>query len=145
MLFAISVFAGFLAVGFFLWNCQKKIYAAFRGDPSKKTNLPAEIVGRIADVERRLDSLESRMDLAEVIGHISIQKVGFMRFNPFHDTGGNNSFILALLDRGNSGIILSSLYLRDGMRLYAKAITNGKSKQPLSDEEKKVLEETMQK
>ena len=74
---------------------------------------------------------------------MSVQKVGFLRFNPFQDTGGDNSFALALLDRENNGVILSSFYTREGVRIYAKQIENGASRQALSDEEKKVLEEAL--
>lgn len=69
-----------------------------------------------------------------------LQKVGFIRFNPFTDTGGNQSFCLALLDRHDSGIVISSLHSRDQTRLYAKQITNGKSEhQELSREEKEAI------
>ena len=83
--------------------------------------------------------------MLEKISHVSIQKVGFLRFNPFQDTGGDQSFILTLLDRDNNGVLISSLYARGGVRIYAKNIERGKAKHPLSKEEKEVLEETIRK
>lgn len=69
-----------------------------------------------------------------------IQRIGLTRFNPFKDTGGDQSFILSLTDGSQSGVIISGLYSRSGTRWYAKKIKNGKGlEHELSDEEKKVL------
>ncbi len=55
-----------------------------------------------------------------------IQKIGLVRFNPFSDTGGDQSFILALVDDRDSGVVISGLHTRNGTRWYAKKIENGK-------------------
>ncbi|HRN96229.1 MAG TPA: DUF4446 family protein [Candidatus Levybacteria bacterium] len=70
-----------------------------------------------------------------------IQKVGLLRFNPFKDTGGDQSFILALVDAHNTGVIVSSYHTRSGTRWYAKGVKNGKSTEhTLSAEEEKALQ-----
>lgn len=70
-----------------------------------------------------------------------LQKIGFVRFNPFVDTGGNQSFCLAILDRLDNGIVISSLHSRDQTRLYAKALKQGKSgSQQLSKEENQAIQ-----
>ena len=70
----------------------------------------------------------------------SLHKVGVIRFNPFKDVGGNQSFSIALLDGKNSGLVISSLYTRAGARIYAKPITKGGSKKhPLTEEEKQAI------
>ncbi len=101
------------------------------------------LMRRIARLEAKSEELDPRIAILENVATMSIQKIGFVRFNPFQDTGGDNSFMLVLLDRTNTGVILSSLYMRDGIRLYAKSIEAGTPKQVLSIEEKKVLENTM--
>ena len=68
-----------------------------------------------------------------------------MRFNPFEDTGGDQSFALALLDRENNGIIISSLYGREGTRVYAKAVDHGTPKHAISEEEREALERASRK
>lgn len=69
-----------------------------------------------------------------------LQRIGFVRFNPFADTGGNQSFCLAILDRHDNGIMISSLHSRDQTRLYAKEIRGGKAQgQELSKEELEAL------
>jgi hypothetical protein len=116
-------------------------YFGSKGLPEGK--MLAELLTRLKKSEERLDGIEPRIAELEKIAKISVQKVGFIRFNPFHDTGGDQSFSLALLDRENNGIIISSLYTREGTRVYAKEISGGRAKHALSDEEKKVLEEAM--
>lgn len=54
-----------------------------------------------------------------------IQRVGIVRFNPFSDTGGSQSFTIALLDDRQSGIVMTSLYARSGNRWYVKEIREG--------------------
>lgn len=101
------------------------------------------LIRRVARLEAKSEELDPRITLLEDVATMSIQKIGFVRFNPFQDTGGDNSFMLVLLDRANTGVLLSSLYMRDGIRLYAKSIEAGTPKQVLSVEEKKILDDTM--
>lgn len=71
-------------------------------------------------------------------------KINLTRFNPFDDLGGDQSFILCLLDNTNSGAIITSLHTRDITRVYAKAIKNGQSDNlALSKEETKALIKTI--
>ena len=53
------------------------------------------------------------------------QRIGLVRFNPFEDTGGNQSFALALLDQAGDGFVVSSLHARAGTRVYGKAVAKG--------------------
>jgi hypothetical protein len=66
-----------------------------------------------------------------------------VRFNPFPDTGGEQSFVISLLDGGGNGILLTSLHGRGVSRLYAKEIKAGKSDQKLSREEAQTLAGTI--
>lgn len=69
-----------------------------------------------------------------------IHKVSAIRFNPFKDVGGNQSFSIALLNGKNTGITITALYTKEGTRVYAKAITEGESINfPLTDEEKMAI------
>lgn len=70
----------------------------------------------------------------------SIHKVGVIRFNPFKDIGGDQSFAIALLDGKNSGLVISSLHTREGTRVYTKPVLKGESKKyPLTEEEKQAI------
>lgn len=103
-------------------------------------------------LEKILDHLEEhRVDITKikkVLEYINkeeelhIQKVGLVRFNPFPDTGGNQSFVLSLLDKNNNGVVISSLHARTTTRWYAKTVTAGKGKDVnLSKEEEKAINE----
>ncbi|NLC68621.1 MAG: DUF4446 family protein [Clostridiaceae bacterium] len=69
-----------------------------------------------------------------------IQKVSLVRFNAFDETGSDLSYSLALLDSNNNGVVLTSLFLRDGSTTYGKPIVGGKSRYPLSAEEIKAID-----
>lgn len=69
-----------------------------------------------------------------------IQRVGLVRFNPFAETGGDQSFCLAILDGQGSGLVISSLHSRDTTRVYAKPVKKGKAAgYELSAEEKQAV------
>ncbi|QQS61732.1 MAG: DUF4446 family protein [Candidatus Moraniibacteriota bacterium] len=54
-------------------------------------------------------------------------KMGLIRFNPFKDIGGNQSFALSFLDKEKTGMVISSLYTREGTRIYAKPVYKGEA------------------
>ena len=94
---------------------------------------------KVYAVARELDELSASAAVLEARGRRSIQRLGLVRFNPFEDTGGNQSFAIALLDAFGSGFILSSLHSRTGTRVYAKAVSEGRSDGALSAEETEAL------
>jgi len=92
-------------------------------------------LARVLAVARRQDELDSRAVVLETQAGRSVQGVGFVRFNTFEDTGGNQSFALALLDPAGDGVVLNSLHARNQTRLYAKSVRAGVAEGALSDEE----------
>lgn len=95
---------------------------------------------RVQEVSREVDALTARAAVLEADSRRAFSRVGLVRFNPFEDTGGNQSFALALLDSREDGVVISSLHSRAATRLYAKAIAGGKPEGALSDEESKAVE-----
>lgn len=72
------------------------------------------------------------------------QRLGFRRYNPFTDTGGDQSFSAAFLDDNGDGIMISSLHSRENTRLYAKKVEKGKVlAQALSKEEQEVIKDAL--
>lgn len=72
------------------------------------------------------------------------QKLGVVRYNPFADTGGDQSFSLALLNGLDDGVLVTSLYSRTGVRWYIKTIKRGKGiEHGLSKEETEALKIAM--
>ena len=96
---------------------------------------------RVQEVSREVDALTARAAVLEADSRRAFTRIGLVRFNPFEDTGGNQSFALALLDSREDGIVISSLHSRAATRFYAKAMSGGKPEGALSDEEAKAVEQ----
>ena len=96
-----------------------------------KLDLSQEQVKQVAEEVTKLENLNKR----------NFQKHALARFNPFEDTGGDQSFAIAVLDGENNGIVISSLHSRQGTRVYAKEVVKGDySTHQFSKEEKEVVE-----
>lgn len=90
--------------------------------------------------EQEIHAVKKELGELSTKSHFHFQKVGLVRFNPFERMGGEQSFILSFLDAKNNGIILNFLYTKEGVRVYSKRITEGKSDDyELSKEEKEAL------
>ncbi len=87
-------------------------------------------------INKHLVIIDGRLD-------VSVRNIQTIRFNPFLDAGSNQSFAISLLNDKGDGLILSSLYARDRMSIFAKPIINGKSEFELSVEEKEVLKKSI--
>jgi len=96
-------------------------------------------VARVEEVRGRLGEIDAVQAQLEHRTTISIQHVGLVRFNPFEDTGSDQSFALALLDDRRDGVVISSLHGRSNTRLFAKPVEGGASSHALSDEEAQAI------
>ncbi|MBI2404959.1 DUF4446 family protein [Candidatus Gottesmanbacteria bacterium] len=98
------------------------------------------MIGREEDLKKRQKELEEAIDRIDKEGMVHFQRLGIVRFNPFSDTGGSQSFSMAILDREDNGIVITSLYARTGNRWYIKEIQGGKGKElVLSKEEEAAI------
>jgi hypothetical protein len=87
------------------------------------------------DLGKQLKEAFLRIENLEKISEKTIQKVGLVRFDPFNEMGGKQSFAVAVLDDKNNGFIISSLFVKEGNRVFAKSVKEGKSDYTLSNEE----------
>ena len=119
----------------------KKIFAG-----TKARNLEEMIVM----VGKKINQLEETQ--TEINKHLiqiddrlnkSIRNIETIRFNPFIDAGSNQSFAIAFMNDEGNGVVMSSLYARDRMSIFAKPIVGGKSAFELSTEEKEVLDKAI--
>ena len=99
--------------------------------------------GRLDTVAERVEALNRLHHELEALLQHSIQKVGVIRFNTFADTGGDQSFAVALLDAQGNGVVLSSLHGRADTRIFAKQVQAGRSKHALSDEEQDAIRKAL--
>jgi len=120
----------------------KKFFAG-----TKAINLEETIflIGRkINQIEKVEGEINNHLITIDKRLNKSIRNVETIRFNPFIDGGGNQSFAMSLVNDEGNGVVLSSLYARDRMSIFAKPIIKWKSTFELSSEEKEVLEKTKQ-
>ncbi len=101
-------------------------------------------LARVHQAVHDLDELEARTAILERNLRRSFSRVGLVRFNPFEDTGGNQSFALALLDDHGDGVVVSSLHARNLTRVYAKGVRGGTPDANVSDEEAAALRSAME-
>jgi len=87
----------------------------------------------------RMDEIEAMHAVIDRRTQRSLQHVGLVRFNPFDDTGSDQSFAIALLDDQRDGIVVSSLHGRANTRLFAKPVAAGASAHNLSEEETQAI------
>jgi hypothetical protein len=131
-----------------LWRRTRRTDSRLRGITRGAEGSSLEAVldahlDKVFAVARELDGLGDRMTALEGAQRKAFQRVGLVRYNPFEETGGNQSFALALLDAAGDGWVLSSLHARAGTRVYAKAIKTGRADVGLSAEETAAITRAM--
>ena len=112
----------------------------------RKEKEPQDLAGvlkQLRILKKEFKKIEEELSEIKDQSKMSIQKVGIVRYNPFSDTGSDQSFSLALLDGLNNGIVVTSLYSRDGNRVYGKSLQEGKSEYSLSKEEEKAIKQAL--
>lgn len=97
----------------------------------------------ITDLENQVRNNYTSIEHLSDVFNNSIQHVGIVRFNPFKETGGNQSFALAFLDHHKNGMVISSLYARERMNVFAKAVSNGTSEHKLTEEEEQAIADAL--
>jgi hypothetical protein len=83
--------------------------------------------------------LETRTRTIERTLHHTMQWMGMIRFNPFRNTGGAQSFALAIADGNGDGVVISSLHARENTRIYAKPLHQWTSEHTLTEEEQQAI------
>jgi hypothetical protein len=102
-----------------------------------------DCVRRIGELEEELKGLKEFVEDMHVDARRHVQGLGVVRFNAFQDTGGDQSFALALLDGSGDGVVVSSLYGRDESRVYAKPVERGSSRYALTAEEQEAVDQAL--
>ena len=139
VIFLLTLWVG--VITFYFWRLNRN-YSLFINGVDKKT---LEVVlGNILQTQKvtknDIAKLAIRCATIETNAKTHIQKVGLLRFNPFKDTGGDQSFILVLADEANSGVVITGLHSRSGVRWFVKRVKEGRGIDvELSEEEKKTL------
>lgn len=131
---------GIAVLGFFVFRANARIDRLLQGKDAKSledsfTWITDEIKRMNANelvTEKALNNLNMRLKK-------SLSGFKTIRFNPFPDQGGNQSFAIALVNEEGDGVIVSSLYSRERTSVFAKPVKGGVSEFELTAEEKQAL------
>jgi len=150
--YSLPFLLGFLLVSLILlfWNIALQIQISrlkkrsrefFAG--GKVDNLEDLILSQAKSLKLLDKDIQELYTISNQINALAFRgfhKLGVVRFNPFRDVGGDQSFSVALLNGRNDGLTISSLFTREGSRVYTKTILAGVSeKHPLTEEEKEAI------
>ncbi|MBI1971560.1 MAG: DUF4446 family protein [Candidatus Wildermuthbacteria bacterium] len=102
-----------------------------------------DLARQLEETQERHEALLQEFEAFKTSMRKAITKVGIVRFNPFHETGSDQSFAIALLDEDRNGVVVTSHYLKEYNRVYAKPIEHGKSEYQLSEEEQEAIEQAI--
>lgn len=150
------VFVGLTAAAIFIWlgilsyfiiSGRKFLKSLFpksgERDIRKKFE---EVLKSVSDLGERENLLAEKLKKLEEKGLGHIQRLELLRYNPYEDTGGDQSFSVALLSHQGDGVVITSLHTRSETRVFAKGIEKAKAvKYQLSEEEERVVKKAMAK
>lgn len=137
------ILTGTIIIGQMIWifKTENRLKRFFLGKKAK------DLEDTINSMQNEISKLQSQTKNAEneliTINQKlkkSIRGLDTIRFNPFPDQGSNQSFAIGMMNEEGNGVVISSLYSRERMSVFAKPIKNGKSEFELTEEEKEVLE-----
>ncbi|KKU46779.1 MAG: hypothetical protein UX62_C0008G0009 [Microgenomates group bacterium GW2011_GWA2_46_7] len=141
--YGIAIFALILDLVLIFWLARlKSHYNSLTKGVEKKTLMQSleGIQKTLAEHERTQSVIKHELSRLQDDTRLHIQNVVLKRFNPFGDTGGDQSFILAILDGNQDGVVITSLHSRENTRFYVKSVKGGVGiDHPLSTEEQKLI------
>ena len=149
MMIALSVICVIFAVLVITVLCKLKALKR-RIDSLSRGKDTESLEDIILNFFERVESLEegeemTRAALTAIKDNLKItyQKKGLVKYDAFREMSGALSYSLALLDKENNGVLISSMYSREGCYTYAKDVKNGKCKINLSEEEAEALKQAV--
>ncbi|MBI3888802.1 DUF4446 family protein [Candidatus Nomurabacteria bacterium] len=136
----ITIFLVFLGIVWVIIT-EKRLKRFFLGKKAKDLEDTIVVLeNNITKLCKARDNTEKEVALINCKLKKSIRGLETIRFNPFPDQGSNQSFAIGMLNEEGDGLVISSLYSRERMSIFAKPVKNGKSEYELSDEERRALD-----
>lgn len=132
-----------LILGIWLFIVERRLKKLLAGKDAQSLESVIRSLGDdIRALEAFRDTTRTYLTRADERLRRSIQGVETIRFNAFKGTGegGNQSFAIALLSEDGDGTVVSSLYARDRMSVFAKPIKKFTSEFEMTEEERDVVE-----
>lgn len=131
-----------LIYAFWIFNTEKRLKRFFLGKKGKDLEDTLSILeDDIKKLKQAKENTEKELVVVNAKLKKSIRGLETIRFNPFPDQGSNQSFAIGMLNEDGDGVVISSLYSRDRMSVFAKPVKNNKSTYELSIEEREALKQ----
>lgn len=141
--FCVIAFFAIVAMAVWIFNTEKRIKRFFVGKKAKDLeDTMISLQEDIALLKTAKEKIEKELVVINQKLKKSVRGVETIRFNPFPDQGSNQSFAIGIQNEDGDGVVLSSLYSRDRMSVFAKPIKGGVSTYELSVEEKEAIEKS---
>lgn len=128
-----------LALSIWLFVVERRLRKLLAGKSAQSLEGVIGALGEdIHALEKFRDETSAYLATAEARLRRSIQGVETIRFNAFkgNGEGGNQSFAIALLSEDGDGTVVSSLYARDRVSVFAKPIKRFTSEYEMTAEER---------
>lgn len=149
IIIALSVICVILAVLVITVLCKlktlkRRIDSLSRGkDTESLEDIILNFFERVESLEEGEEMTRAALNAIKDNLKITYQKKGLVKYDAFREMSGALSYSLALLDKENNGVLISSMYSREGCYTYAKDIKNGECKINLSEEEAEALKQAV--
>lgn len=141
-----------LIVAIMLWVKLRRVRADQRillpdGSTGSLLERQAAAARAVERLGERIDALGA--DVARLAAHTdaglrgALRFHGLVRYDAYHDMGGEQSWSMAILNAERTGSIVTSLHARDHARVYVKEIVGGVPSQRLSPEEERAVDAAM--
>lgn len=144
-LLVVAVFLWLVVLTIFVWKERRLLSSFFpkSGERDIRRRFE-EILKQMFNLNQQDKELGKRLTGVEKDMLTHIQRMELIRYNPYQDTGGDQSFSWAILDSNGDGVVLTSLHSRSGTRVFAKPVTGAKAgKHQFSEEEARVVKKAM--
>lgn len=125
--FLVIILVWNIVLSYLVWRIARELSQFSKGIDKKSLKA---LFKENKEIEKKINQLEEA-------NKFCFQKASLVKFNPFSELGGDQSFSIALLDDQNQGIVITSLHGRQATRLYTKIV--GDENVKLSEEEKKAI------
>ena len=138
----LAVLVGWLGgLSFMLYKTRRHYFNLVRRTGREKLDEILEtLLSHDESIQKEVGMLKQELAKEVDNSRFYFQKTGLVRYSAFNRANADQSFVLSLLDRENSGIIINFIYTHDGVRIYTKRVKQGKGEEyQLSEEEQTAI------
>ncbi len=140
IIFSVFILIVLLINWFWMIRTEKRLKIFFLGKKARSLEDNINILEEeVLKLKQAKNEILSELELINKKLKKSIRGLETIRFNPFKDQGGTQSFAIGMQNEEGDGVVISSLYARERMSVFAKPIKKGKSVYELSEEEQEVI------